>query len=154
MSASEPHGLLSVFEVGGVGGIVARFAVGLGDSVFDEDASEADGVEPVAGVGAFAVRDEDAIAASWKDQDGGAGVWPMWGIDGQGGHGDVGKADDAVAADEVIAWLGGVCFVGGGLRRLGRAVGPEGERDRLGLGVGIRGEERYGEDRQDCEAES
>ena len=67
VGAGEAHGLLGVFEVRGVGGIVAGFAVGLGDAVLDEDAGDADGVEPVAGVEALAVPGEDAVAAAGED---------------------------------------------------------------------------------------
>ena len=82
VGAGEAHGLLGVFEIGGVGGIVAGVAGGLGNAVFDEDAGDADGVEPLAGVGAFAVGDKDAIAAAGKDQRRGSGVLAVRGIDG------------------------------------------------------------------------
>ena len=149
VGAGEAHGLLGVFEVRGVGGIVAGFACGLGDSVFDEDAGDADGVEPVAGVGAFAVGDEDAVAAAGEDEDGGAGVLAVGRIDGEGGDGDVGEADDATAADGVVGGLGGVGLGLGGVGRLGGGVGPEGERLGRGLGVGGWG----GTARQRCEGE-
>jgi len=157
VGAGETHGLLGVFEIGGVGGIVAGVALGLRHSVFDEDAGDADGVEPVAGVAAFAVRYEDAVGAAGKDEDGGSGVLAMGRIDGERGDGYVGEADDATATDEVVGGLGSVGLGVGGLRGLGRAVGPEGEREWLGLGVG-REDKRGGEDDKgdcaDCKAES
>jgi len=136
VGAGEAHGLLGVFEIGGVGGIVAGIPCGLGYSVFDEDAGDADGVEPVAGVGTFAVGDEDAIAAAGEDEDCGTRVLAVRRVDGEGGDGDVGEADDATAADEVVGGCGGVGFGGGGCRRLGCGVGPEGEGEGWGLGVG------------------
>ena len=56
VGAGEAHGLLGVLEIRGVGGIVAGFSRRLGDAVLDQDAGDAEGVEPVAGVGAFAIR--------------------------------------------------------------------------------------------------
>ena len=154
VGAGEAHGLLGVFEVGGVGGVVAGGAVGLGNAVLDEDACDADGVEPVAGVGAFAVGDEDVVAAAGEDEDGGAGVVIVRGIDGEGGDGDVGEADDAVAGEEAVSGLGGVGLGVGGLGRLGGAVGPEGEGLREGLGGGAGGsEKRGGEESGGCESE-
>ena len=73
VGAGEAHGLLGVFEVGGVGGVVAGFASGW-DAVFDEQAGHAEGVEPVAGVDAFAVPGEADVASAGKDEGGGAGV--------------------------------------------------------------------------------
>ncbi len=149
VGAGEAHGLLRVFEIRGVGGVVASIALGLGDSVLDEDAGDADGVEPVAGVGAFAVGDEDAVAAAGEDEDGGAGVLAVGRVDGEGGDGDVGETDDAAAADGVVGGLGGVGLGLGGGGRLGGGVRPEREREGRSLGVG--GGEEEGED---CEDES
>ncbi len=74
VGAGEPHGLLRVFEVRGIGGIVAGFAERLGNAVLDEDAGDADGVEPVAGVESFTVPGENLVASAGEDEDGGAGV--------------------------------------------------------------------------------
>ena len=143
VGAGEAHGLLRVLEVVWVSGIVAGFAGGLGYSIFDEDAGDADGVEPVAGVGTFAVGDEDAVAAAGEDEDGGASVLAVGRVDGEGGDGDVGEADDTMAADGVVGGLGGVGFGFGGAGRFGGGVGPEGEGLGRGLGLG-GGEERAG----------
>ncbi len=154
MGPGEAHSLLGVFEVRGVGWIVARFSIGLWNAILDEDAGEPDGVEPMAGIRAFTVGDEDAIASAGKDKDGGAGVGTVRGIDGESGDSDVGEADDAMTADKVIGWLGGVGFWVGGLSGLGCAVGPERERDWLGLSVSGGSEKRCGEKSEDGEAES
>ncbi len=154
VGAGEAHGLLRVFEIVGVGGIVAGLACGLGDAIFDEDAGDADGVEPMAGVGAFAVGYDDAVAAAGEDEDRSAGVLAMRRIDGERGDGDVGEAGDAMSADEVVGGLGGVGFWLGGAGRFGGAVRPEGKRDGLGLGVGGCGEEGGEEKCKCCEAES
>jgi len=153
VGAGETHGLLGVLEVRGVGGIVAGVAWRLGNAVFDEDAGDADGVEPVAGVGAFAVGYEDAIAAAGKDEDRGAGVLAVGRIDGERGEGDVGEADDAAAADLVVCGLGGVGLGLGGLGRLGCGVRPEREREGSGLGAG-GWEQGGGGEYKGCEAES
>ncbi len=145
VGAGEAHGLLGVFEVRGVGGIVAGVARGLGNAVFDQDAGDANGVEPVAGVGAFAVRYENAIAAAGEDENRGSSVFVVRGIDGERGDGDVGEAGHATAADGVVGGLGGVGFGGGGLGRLGGGVRPERKREGLGLGVGGGEEEGGGE---------
>jgi len=137
--------LLGVFEVGGVGGIVAGFAEGLGDAVLDEEAGHAEGVEPVAGVEAFAIPGEDLVATSGKDEGGAAGVVVAGRVDGEGGDGDVGEAGGAVAVDEVVGGLGDVGLGGGGLGGLGRGVRPEGKglRGRRGL---RGGDERRGDE--------
>ncbi len=153
VGAGEAHGLLGVFEIRGVGRIVAGVAWGLGNAVLDEDAGDADGVEPVAGVGSFAVGYEDAVAAAGEDEDRGAGVLAVGRIDGEGGDRHVGEADDATAADEVVGGLGGVGFGLGGLGRLGRGVGPEGEGEGNGLGAG-GWEQGGGGEYKGCEAES
>ena len=67
----EAHGLLGVFEVGWVGGEMADF----GDAIFDEDAGHAEVVAPGAGVEAFAVPSEHAIAAAGEDEGGSCGCW-------------------------------------------------------------------------------
>ena len=129
VSAGEAHGLLGVFEVSGVGGVVPGFADGLGDAVLDEEAGDADGVEPVAGVDAFAVPGEDGVAAAGEDEGGGAGVVAGGRVDGEGGDGDVGEARGAVAVEEGVGGLGEIGFGLGGLRGLGGAVGPERESE-------------------------
>jgi len=154
VGAGETHGLLCVFEIGGVRGVVAGFTVGLGDAVLDQDAGDADGVEPVAGVGALAVGNKDAITSPRKDKDGGSGVLAVRGIDGESGGGDVGEADDAMAAKEVVGGLGGVGLGFGGLGGLGRAVGPQGECDWLSLRLGGGGVSRCDEECEGDQAES
>ena len=145
MGAGEAHGLLGVFEIGGVGGIMACVALGLGDAVLDQDAGDADGVEPVAGVESFAVPGENAITSAREDEGCGAGVVVVRRIDGEGWDGDVGDTGSAAAVDEIVGGHGGVGFGGGGLGRLRSGVGPEGEREGLGLGMGRGEEERGGE---------
>ena len=154
VSAGEAHGLLRVFEIRGVGGVVSCFAGWLGDAVLDEDAGDSDGVEPVAGVGAFAVGDKDAVATAWEDENRSAGVFSVRGIDGERRDGDVGEADDAVAAEEVVGGLGGVGLGGGGLWGFRGGVGPEGERQGLALCVRNRSEKREGEECSRYQAES
>ena len=63
VETGQTHGLLCVFQIGGVGGVVFL----LGDAIFDEQAGHADGVEPAADVDAFAIPSEYLITASRKD---------------------------------------------------------------------------------------
>ena len=72
--AGDAHGLLRVFEVGGVFGVV----LGEGDAVLHQHAGDADGVEPGADFGAFEIVGEDAVASAGKDDDCGAGVRGRW----------------------------------------------------------------------------
>jgi hypothetical protein len=88
MLAGEAHGLLRVFEVGVVGRIVAL----LWDAVFDEQTGDADGVEPLAGVGAFTVPGEADVASAGKDESGDSGVVARRLIDAESRLGDVGEA--------------------------------------------------------------
>jgi len=136
VGTGEAHGLLGVFEIGGVIGVVLFFR----DAVFDEQAGDADGVEPIAGVSAFAVPGEADVASAGKDEGGGAGVFVRGGwVDGEGRVSDVGEASGAVAADESVGVFGDVGFGSGGLGGFGGSVGPE--REDLLLGVGGEREE-------------
>ncbi len=154
MLTGEAHGLLCVFEIGGVRGVVAGFAVGLGDAVLDQDAGDADGVEPVAGVGALAIGYKDAITSSREDKNGGPGVLAVRGIDGEAGGGDVGEAHDAMAAKEVVGGFGGVGLGFGGLSGLWRGVGPQRECDWLSLRLGGGGVSRCDEECEGDQAEN
>jgi len=137
VGAGEAHGLLGVFEIGGVVGVVLFFR----NAVFDEQAGDADGVEPIAGVCAFAVPCEADVASAGKDEGGGAGVFVCgrW-VDGEGGVGDVGDTGRAVAADESVGVFGDVGLGGGGLGGFGGSVGPEREDLLLGVGGGAESE--------------
>jgi hypothetical protein len=146
VGAGDAHGLLRVFEVGRVGRVAAFF----GHTVFDEEAGDADGVEPVADIEAFAIPCEDAIATAGKDEDGGMGVVAAGRrIDAKGGNGDVGETAGAAAADETVGGFGRVGFRVGGLRGLGCGVRPEGKSGLLGRrckGREEKSEGRQGED--------
>jgi len=132
VGAGEAHGLLGVFEVGEVCGVVAGVTFWLGNAVFDEDAGDADAVEPVADVGAFSGPGEALVAPAGEDEGGGS-VGAVRGIDGEGGFGDVGEADGAVSADEGVRVFGDVGFGFGGLGGLGSGCGPEREDGLLGV---------------------
>jgi hypothetical protein len=131
--AGEAHGLLRVFEVGDVGGVVAFFR----DAVLDQEAGDADGVEPLAGVRAFAVPCEAGVAAAREDERGDVGVAAgRWQVDAHGGFGDIGEALGALAVEERVRGLGGVGFGFRGLGRLRRAVRPERDDGDLRVGDG------------------
>jgi hypothetical protein len=144
VGAGDAHGLLRVFEVGEVFGIVALFR----DSVLDQKTGDADGVEPLAGVDAFAIPGEADVGAAGEDERGCSCV--LHGrrrqVDRERGFGDVGEPGGAVSADEGVGGLGDVGFGVGGLGGLGCVVRPEGN-DGLLRGCGSGGEdESSGED--------
>jgi hypothetical protein len=143
MLASKTHSLLRIFKIAVVGGIFSYFR----DTVFDEETGNADGVEPFAGVCAFAVPGEADIASARKDEGGDAGTVVGGLVDADGGLGDVGEALRAATVEERVRGLGGVDLGVRNLWRLGRAVGPE-RKDAL-LGVkngGLSGKEDGGEE--------
>jgi hypothetical protein len=83
--ARARRGLLGVLEIG-VGVRVVR----LGNAVLYEEAGDADGVEPVAGVEAFFGPGEMDVASAGEDESSGAGIfYAGGGIDGERGNGDV-----------------------------------------------------------------
>ncbi len=130
--ANDAHGALGVLQSGGGFGIGA----GIGDAIFDEDAGDADGGEPVADFGAFKIDGEDVIAAAGKDEDGGAGIITFGRIDGEGGLGDVAEADEGFAGDEIVFRGGGVNFGSGiGGAAPGAALGQRGMVVRLAGGA-------------------
>ncbi len=90
VSASDAHGLLSVFQIRRIGGVVTGFAGGLGDPVLDQDAGDAQGVEPVAGIETLLVPGEALIPAAGKDEDCSAIALAVRAVEGERGDGDVG----------------------------------------------------------------
>jgi hypothetical protein len=127
--ADEAHGSLSVLQSGGV----FREWTGVGDSVFDEDAVDADGVEPAADLGALDIESEDFVGAAGEGEDGGAGVVSFSGVKGEGGIRDVGEPDVVATGDEVAD--GGVGFGRGMGGFPGCSVGPEVEGGEVGGGL-------------------
>ncbi len=122
VGAGEADGLLGVFEVG-----VALRVVRLGDAVLDEQAGHAEGVQPVAGGGAFLGPGEVGVASAGEDDGCRAVVVVVRRVDGERGDGDVGEAGGDVAGGEAGDGLAAVGLGLGGLWRLGCAVWPEGE---------------------------
>jgi hypothetical protein len=106
---------------------------GVGYAVFDEDAVDAEGVEPVADLSPLYVESEDFVRPAGEDKDGGAGVVSFGGIEGKGGVGDVGEADVVASGDKVAN--GGVGFWSGMGGFTGSAVRPKVERGEVGRGV-------------------
>ena len=68
--ADEAEGALGILKRGGGFGI----RTGIGHAVFDQDAVDAGGVQPIADFGAFEIDGQDAVSAAGKHQDGRAGV--------------------------------------------------------------------------------
>ena len=97
MLAHDAKGALRVLQGGGRFGIRAC----VGHAIFYEDAGDADGVEPVADLGAFEIDGEDLIASAGKDHHGSAGVLLGWRIEGERGAGDVAEAKDRTSGDEI-----------------------------------------------------
>lgn len=123
VGAGDAHGLLRVFEIGSVFGIV----VGEGDTIFDQNAGHADGVEPGADLGAFEIVGKDAITSTGKDEDGCASVRRGGRVDGKGRLADVGEMHQLLSGDECVGRLGDVGLGAVDLRGFRCAVGPEGE---------------------------
>ena len=114
VGAGDADGLLGVLHVLGVFGEAAAF----GDSVFDGDAGDADGVEPVADLGAFEVPSEVVVAAAGEDEDCGSGVVLRGrGVDGDAGLADVLDADGDLAGIHAVGVGGGVDLGAGELWR-------------------------------------
>ena len=141
VGTGDAHGLLRVFEVGGVFGVVVRE----GDAVLDQNAGHADGVEPGADLGAFEVVGKDAVTSSGKDEDGRSSVRRGRRIDGEAWLADVSEMHQLLSGYERVGGLGDVGLGAVNLCGLRRAVGPEGKGDFL------RGDERRGGDESECE---
>lgn len=150
--ADEAHGALRVVEGLARDHEVVRAAVAVpvvgftGDAIFQEDARDAGGGEPVADFGAFEIDGEDFEAAAGKHDDGGAGVVRGGRIDGECGFGDVADGGDGFACDEVRADDG--CFGAGHGFEIGRGAGPEWDLGVAGGGlpgggVGVRSDTRH-----------
>ncbi len=96
VGANKADGALGVFEGGGRFG---EIGAGVRDAVLEQDAVDADGVEPVADFGAFEVDGEDGVASAGEDDDRRAGVRASGGVECDGGCGDVAEADERLAGD-------------------------------------------------------
>ena len=115
MGADNPEGPLGILE----GGRGLGIGAGIGHAVFEQDAGDAGGVEPVAHFRAFEVDGQDAVTASGKNHNGGARVLALGRVEGEGRRGDVAETDERLAGDEVVLGSRGVDF-----------------RARIGLGAG------------------
>ena len=136
VSASDPHGSLGVFEVGGI----LRVVVGKGNTILHQDAGHADGVEPGTYLGAFKVVGEKSIAATGKDEDRGTRILRVFRtIKSERGRADVCEAYQRFSGSD-IGGPGDVMFRAAGVR-LRRAVGPERQSDLLRGGEGRRSQE-------------
>ena len=122
VSADEADGTLGVFK--GSGGF-GEVGAGIGDAVLEEDAVDADPVEPVADFGAFEVDGEDGVASAGEDDYRCAAVFGFGRIEGDGGRRDVSQADERFAGDEVVFRGGGVGFAAGGGDGIGRGGWPD-----------------------------
>ncbi len=138
VGAGDAHGLLGVFEVGGV----FREVFFVRDAVLGEDAGDSDGVKPGADFGAFEVVGEDAVASAREDDYGCSGVVLRGFVDGEGWVADVGEVGERLAFDEAVGGLGDVFWWAFDLV-VERSVGPDG--DGL-LGWGCDGGEGEGEE--------
>ena len=96
--ADEADGALCVLESGGG----FRIGAGVRDAIFENDAGDAAGGEPVADFGAFEVDGEDVVAAAGKNDDCGAGGFGGGLIERERGGGDVAETDERFAGDEIV----------------------------------------------------
>ena len=79
--------------------ILERAVLVAGHAVFEDDAGDAERVEPSSDFGAFFVVGEDAVAAARADDDGGGRLGGVRGrVDGERRLRDVGQAQDIVTA--------------------------------------------------------
>ncbi len=109
VGADEADGALCVLKGGG------RFWIwaGVGHAIFEKDAGDAAGSEPVADFGAFEIHREDVIAAAGENDDGGAGALAGRLIQRDRRIQDVAETDERFAGDEIVFCGGGVGFGGG-----------------------------------------
>jgi hypothetical protein len=149
VGAGDAHGLLRVFEVSRVLGIV----IGEGNAILDQHAGHADGVEPRADLGAFEVIGEDAIASAGEDEDGCAGVRRGGRVDGERRFADVGEMHQLLSSYERVGGLGDVGLGLVDLRGLRCAVGPEGKGYFLREGEG-RGDDESEREDEGCTHEN
>src|SRR5580658_1280397 len=99
VGADDSDGSLGVFQ--GRGGL-GHVGAGVGDAIFDQDAGDAFGVEPVADFGAFQVDGQDVVAAAGEDYYGCSSVFAFGRVEREGGRGDVAQVSERVARDQIV----------------------------------------------------
>ena len=128
--ADKADGALRVLKSGGG----FRIRAGVGDAIFEDDAGDAAGGEPVADFGAFEIHRENVIAAAGENDDCGAGGFGGRLVEGDSRRGDVAETDEGSAGDEIVFGCGGVGFggrdlvalrPGASLGQMGICVWPE-----------------------------
>ena len=100
---------------------------GIGHTVFDKNAGNARRGQPRAHLGSLKVNGQDAVRASGKNDDCGAGILTLRRVKSEGRAGHVAQPDDRFARDK--RFLGGRCidFRARIRLRARRSVGPEGK---------------------------
>ncbi len=81
---------------------------GIGYAVFQEHASDARGVEPVADLGAFEVDGKNSVRASGKHHHSGASVLALRRVEGECRRRNVSDANDQLAGNHVVLGGGGI----------------------------------------------
>ena len=71
MGANHAESTLGILQGGG--GLGER--PGVGDTIFDQNAVDVDGDEPVADFGALKIDGENVVGAAGEDDDGCVGAW-------------------------------------------------------------------------------
>ncbi len=128
-AAGDAHGLLGVFEVGGI----VRVTLLDGNAVLDESTVDSDGVEPGADFGAFEIVGQDAVSSAGKDDDGGTGVVGSGRrVKGKRRLADIREMRERPVAYKPIGRFGDIGF-GSALVRFRRTVGPKRQGDLLGI---------------------
>ena len=94
----EADGALRVLEGGG--GFWIR--AGIGHAIFENNAGNAAGGEPVADFGAFEIDGEDVVAAAGEDDDCSAGGFGGGLIERDCWRGDIAETDERFAGDEIV----------------------------------------------------
>jgi len=79
--ADEAEGALRILQGSGGFGVGA----GAGHAVFEQNAVDAGGIEPVADLGAFKIDGQNVVTAAGKDHDGRAGAVAGCLVEGEGG---------------------------------------------------------------------
>ena len=98
MRADEPESPLRVLKRGRGLGI----GPGIGDAVFEQNASDAGRVKPVAHLRALEINGKDMITASGKYHDYGAGVLARGRVERDGWLGDIAKTDERLTGYQVV----------------------------------------------------
>ena len=98
MRTDEAESPLRILE----GGRGLGIGAGIRHPVFEQSASDAGGVKPIADLRALEIDRQDVITASGKNHDCGAGILTFRRVERESWHGNIAKTDERFAGDEVV----------------------------------------------------